>query len=114
MAAATHPFSHWAQQEITPFDRYKGVVQDMQILARRLLIFGMHVHIGIEDRDFAIDCMNVVRYLLPHILALSTSSPFWMGQNTGFKSYRSIVFREFPALRRARTVRSRGANFSAS
>ncbi len=96
VAAATHPFSHWAQQEITPFDRYKGVVQDMQILAQRLLIFGMHVHIGIEDRDFAIDCMNVVRYMLPHILALSTSSPFWLGQNTGFKSYRSIVFEDFP------------------
>ena len=96
VAAATHPFSHWRQQEITPFDRYKGVVQDMQILAQRLLIFGMHVHIGIEDRDFGIDCMNVVRYMLPHILALSTSSPFWMGQNTGFKSYRSIVFEDFP------------------
>ena len=96
VAAATHPFSHWAQQEITPFDRYKGVVQDMQILAQRLLIFGMHVHIGIEDRDFAIDCMNVVRYMLPHVLALSTSSPFWLGQNTGFKSYRSIVFEDFP------------------
>lgn len=96
VAAATHPFSHWSQQEITPFDRYKGVVQDMQILAQRLLIFGMHVHIGIEDRDFAIDCMNVIRYLLPHVLALSTSSPFWQGSNTGFKSYRSIVFEDFP------------------
>ncbi len=96
VAAATHPFSHWAQQEITPFDRYRGVVQDMQILARRLLIFGMHVHIGIEDRDFAIDTMNVVRYMLPHVLALSTSSPFWMGRDTGFKSYRSIIFEDFP------------------
>src|SRR5262245_39113150 len=68
----------------------------MQDLAQQLLIFGTHVHIGIEDREFLIDAMNVVRYFLPHVLCLSTSSPFWMGRNTGLKSYRSIIFRHFP------------------
>jgi len=96
VAAGTHPFSSWMTQEITPQERYMGVKQDMQELAQRLLIFGTHVHIGIEDREFLIDTMNVVRYLLPHILCLSTSSPFWMGRNTGLKSYRSIIFRNFP------------------
>jgi carboxylate-amine ligase len=96
VGAATHPFSRWESQEITPFDRYRGVLQEMQLLAKRLLIFGMHVHIGIEDRRFAIDCMNVVRYMLPHILALSTSSPFWMGRKTGLKSYRAVIFEDFP------------------
>jgi carboxylate-amine ligase len=68
----------------------------MQMLAQRLLIFGTHVHIGIEDPEFLIDAMNVVRYFLPHVLCLSTSSPFWVGQETGLKSYRSIIFRNFP------------------
>jgi carboxylate-amine ligase len=72
------------------------VREDLQELAQRLLIFGTHVHIGIEDREFLIDCMNACRYLLPHVLALSTSSPFWMGRNTGLRSYRSVVFRNFP------------------
>lgn len=96
VAAGTHPFSHWLEQEITPFERYLGVKQDMQELAQRLLIFGTHVHIGVEDPEFRIDAMNVARYLLPHVLALSTSSPFWVGRNTGLKSYRSIIFRNFP------------------
>lgn len=95
-AAGTHPFSSWMEQDITPLERYAGVKQDMQELAQRLLIFGTHVHIGIEDREFLIDAMNVIRYLLPHILCLASSSPFWMGRNTGLKSYRSIVFRNFP------------------
>lgn len=95
-AAGTHPFSNWQDQPITPYDRYAGVKNDMQILAQQLLIFGTHVHIGIEDPEFMIDAMNVVRYLLPHVLCLSTSSPFWVGNNTGLKSYRSIVFRNFP------------------
>jgi carboxylate-amine ligase len=95
-AAGTHPFSSWEKQEITPFERYLGVQNDMQDLARQLLIFGTHVHIGIEDRDFLIDAMNVARYFAPHILCLSTSSPFWIGRNTGLKSYRSIIFRHFP------------------
>src|SRR5437763_16589851 len=95
-AAGTHPFSNWEKQEITPFERYLGVKQDMADLAQQLLIFGTHVHVGIEDRDFLIDAMNVSRYFAPHILCLSTSSPFWTGRNTGLKSYRSIIFRHFP------------------
>jgi carboxylate-amine ligase len=95
-AAGTHPFSSWEKQEITPFERYLGVKQDMADLAQQLLIFGTHVHIGIEDRDFLIDAMNVARYFAPHVLCLSTSSPFWTGRNTGLKSYRSIIFRHFP------------------
>ena len=82
-AAGTHPFSKWETQEITPFERYLGVKQDMGDLAQQLLIFGTHVHIGIEDREFMIDAMNVARYFVPHILCLSTSSPFWCGRNTG-------------------------------
>jgi len=95
-AASTHPFSHWLGQEISPFERYTKTVEDHQVIAQRMLIFGMHVHIGVEDRDFAIDCMNTVRYTLPHILALTTSSPFWSGRPTGLKSYRSIVFEDLP------------------
>src|SRR5260221_2144911 len=105
-AAGTHPFSSWEKQEITPFERYLGVKQDMQDLAQQLLIFGTHVHIGIEDREFLIDAMNVARYLLPHVMCLSTSSPFWMGRNTGLKSYRSIVFRNFPRSGIPRTFQS--------
>lgn len=95
-SAGTHPFSSWQEQEITPFERYLGVKKDMADLAQQLLIFGTHVHIGIEDREFLIDAMNVARYFAPHVLCLSTSSPFWMGRNTGLKSYRSIIFRNFP------------------
>lgn len=96
MCAGTHPFSRWIDQKVTPFPRYLGVLEEMQLLAQRLLIFGMHVHIGVEDRAFAVDTMNVVRYMLPHILALSTSSPFWLGRRTGLKSYRSVIFEDFP------------------
>ena len=96
VAAGTHPISSWMNQEITPFERYKGVVEEMQELALRLLIFGMHVHVGMPDNETTIQVMNVVRYFLPHVLALSTSSPFWMGRNTGFKSYRSSIFSNFP------------------
>jgi carboxylate-amine ligase len=95
-AAGSHPISSWLQQEITPFERYKGVIEEMQDVARQLLIFGMHCHVGMPSRDIGIELMNVARYVLPHLLALSTSSPFWMGRNTGFKSYRSVVFTGFP------------------
>ena len=95
-AAGSHPFSAWQTQEITPLERYIGVKEDLQDLAQRLLIFGTHVHIAIEDREFLIDAMNVSRYFLPHVLALSSSSPFWLGRLTGLKSYRSVVFRNFP------------------
>lgn len=95
-AAGTHPFSSWMTQEITPLERYAGVKADLQDLAQQLLIFGTHIHVGIEDREFLIDAMNVSRYLLPHVLCLSTSSPFWQSRRTGLKSYRSIVFKNFP------------------
>ncbi len=95
-AAGTHPFSTWESQEITPYERYEGLLEDMQVLARQLLIFGMHVHIGIEDKGFAVDAMNTLRYFTPHVLALSSSSPFWEGRNTGLHSYRSAIFKHFP------------------
>ena len=82
-SAATHPFSDWRTQEIHPDQRYKNIVEDMQLVARANLIFGLHVHVGIEDRETAIHMMNHARYFLPHILALSTNSPFWLGMNTG-------------------------------
>lgn len=106
IAAGSHPFSSWLEQQITPLERYMGVKEDLQELAQRLLIFGTHVHVGIEDREFLIDAMNVSRYLLPHVLTLSTSSPFWMGRNTGLKSYRSIVFRDFPRTGIPRSLHS--------
>jgi carboxylate-amine ligase len=96
VAAGTHPFSHWKDQIITDKDRYKILLADMKILAQRLLIFGMHVHIGIPDKDLRIDVMNQFAYFIPHILTLSTSSPFWLGRTTGLKSYRSIVFQDLP------------------
>jgi carboxylate-amine ligase len=95
-SAGTHPFSHWKDQEITPMPRYVDTRESMAQLAQQLLIFGTHVHIGIEDKDFLIDAANVARYVLPHIMCLTTSSPFWIGRNTGLKSYRSVMFRAFP------------------
>jgi glutamate---cysteine ligase / carboxylate-amine ligase len=95
-SAATHPFADWRVQEITPDERYKNIVEDMQLVARANLIFGLHVHIGVEDRETAIHLMNHARYFLPHILALSTNSPFWLGMDTGLKSYRCKVFDKFP------------------
>ncbi|MGA8875639.1 MAG: carboxylate-amine ligase, partial [Candidatus Korobacteraceae bacterium] len=95
-AGSTHPFSDWKSQEIYPDERYARVVEDMQLIARANLVFGLHVHIGIEDRNTSIHIMNSMRYFLPHILALSSNSPFWMGMNTGFKSYRVKVFERFP------------------
>ena len=95
-AASTHPFADWKVQEIYPDERYRQVVEDMQLVARANLVFGLHVHVGIEDRNTAIHIMNSMRYFLPHILALSTNSPFWLGMETGFKSYRSKVFERFP------------------
>jgi carboxylate-amine ligase len=95
-AAGTHPFSNWIDQVITPGERYKNIVEELQQLARSLLIFGMHVHVAVPDRATMIDLMNMARYFLPHLLALSTSSPFWMGRDTGLKSFRTTVFRRFP------------------
>lgn len=95
-ASSTHPFSHWSEQEIYPDQRYYELVEDMQVLARSLLIFGMHIHVGIENRETQIKLMNEIRYFLPHVLALTVNSPFWTGIETGLKSYRSKVFERFP------------------
>jgi glutamate---cysteine ligase / carboxylate-amine ligase len=96
VAASTHPFSHWQDQKIYDDERYNLLVQELQTVARSLLIFGLHVHVGVADPERRIHIMNAARYFLPHVLALTTSSPFWMGQNTGLKSYRSEVFKQFP------------------
>lgn len=96
VAASTHPISHWSEQKIFDDERYQLLIQELQTVARSLLIFGLHVHVGIADRERAIHIMNAARYFLPHVLALSTSSPFWMGHNTGLKSYRSEIFKQFP------------------
>ncbi|HEX8746042.1 MAG TPA: carboxylate-amine ligase [Pyrinomonadaceae bacterium] len=96
VAASTHPISHWSEQKIFDDERYELLIQELQTVARSLLIFGLHVHVGIEDKERAIHIMNAARYFLPHVLALSTSSPFWMGHNTGLKSYRSEIFKQFP------------------
>lgn len=95
-ASGTHPFSHWSKQLITPNPRYDAIVNEMQEAARSNLIFGLHVHVGIKDKDMAIHIMNTVRYFLPHVYALSSNSPFWEGRNTGFKSFRTKVFDKFP------------------
>ncbi len=95
-AASTHPFSTWAAQEVSRGERYTELHTNMAQLARRMLIFGMHIHVGIEDKELLIDVMNQARYFLPHLLALSTSSPFWHGRDTGLKSYRTVVFESLP------------------
>lgn len=95
-SAATHPFADWRKQEIYPDERYATIVEDMQSVARSNLIFGLHVHVGIEDKEAAIQIMNAARYFVPHILGLSANSPFWLGLETGLKSYRCKVFDKFP------------------
>src|SRR5215468_4745877 len=95
-SAGTHPFSHWMDQLITVNDRYATLINDMQQVARVCLTFGLHVHVGIPDREEAIDIMNQARYFLPHLYALSVNSPFWLGQNTGLKAYRQMIFERFP------------------
>ena len=95
-ASGTHPFSEWERQLITDNPRYFEIINEMQDAARSNLIFGLHVHVGMENRQMAIHIANSVRYFLPHIFALSTNSPFWEGRNTGFKSFRTKVFDKFP------------------
>jgi carboxylate-amine ligase len=95
-AAATHPFADWRAQSIYPDARYDAIVEDMQMVARSNLIFGLHVHVGVEDPETAVQLMNAARYFVPHLLALSTNSPFWRGMETGLKSYRCKVFDKFP------------------
>ncbi len=96
MAASTHPFAAWGEQKRTEKDRYKELAENLQGVVRRLVISGMHVHVGIDDDDLRIDLMNQVSYFLPHLLALSTSSPFWQGKDTGLRSYRLAVWDELP------------------
>ncbi len=96
VSAGAHPFSHWQSQLITEHDRYKMLEEDLQDVVRSILIFGLHVHVGIPDRDLLIEIMNEARYFLPHLLALSTNSPFWQGRVTGLKSYRTIIWQQFP------------------
>jgi len=95
-SAGTHPFSHWQEQQITEQERYKILEEELQDVIRELLIFGQHVHVGIPDRDRRIEVMNEARYFLPHLLAISTSSPFWLARNTGLKSYRHVIWSRFP------------------
>ena len=94
--AGTHPFSRWHEQEITQLDRYKILEEELQDVVRSLLIFGLHIHVAIPEPELRIEVLNEARYFLPHLLALSTSSPFWLGRNTGLKSYRSVIWSNFP------------------
>jgi len=94
--AGTHPISRWNDQRITDHDRYKMLEEELQDVVRSLVIFGLHVHVAIPDPEHRIEVLNEARYFLPHLLALRTSSPFWMGRNTGLKSYRSVVWSNFP------------------
>ena len=96
IASSTHPFGEWSSQRPTRKDRYDTLARDHQTVARRLLICGMHVHVGIDDDELRVDLMQQAVYFLPHLLALSTSSPFWQGTDTGLKSYRLSVFDEMP------------------
>jgi carboxylate-amine ligase len=96
IAASTHPFANWANQETTEDERYLRLAEDFQQVARQLVVCGMHVHVGIDDPDLRIDLMNQVKYMLPHLLALSTSSPFWDGSPTGLHAYRLVIFQNLP------------------
>ncbi len=95
-SAGTHPFSKWQDQLVTEKDRYKDLEEEMQDVVRELLIFGLHVHVGIPDDQLRIEILNEARYFLPHLLAFSASSPFWLGRKTGIKSYRSVIWSRFP------------------
>ena len=96
IAASTHPFGRWTEQKQTPIERYQDLTTEMQAAARRLLICGMHVHVGIDDDELRIDLMNQLRYFVPHLLAMSASSPFWEGINTGLRCYRLTIFDALP------------------
>lgn len=96
VAAGAHPFSLWQSQRITQDDRHKVLEQDLQDVVRSILIFGLHVHVHIPDRDIMVEIMNEARYFVPHMLALSSNSPFWQGRVTGLKSYRTIIWQQFP------------------
>ena len=111
MVAGAHPFSYWErEQEESP--RYRALIEDTQFIARRLLAFGMYVHVGIDDRNLAIDVMNAMRYLLPHILCLANASPFWQGSDTGLASYRSVLLDALPRTGIPNAFRSLNAYLS--
>ena len=103
-AASTHPFADWRAQDIYPDERYKQVVEDLQLVARANLVFGLHIHVGIEDRNTAIHIMNSMRYFLPHILALSSNSPFWEGTKTGIQVVSVESLRALPAHQHPRRL----------
>ena len=105
VAASTHPTASWTDQQNTDKERYQTLTEDFQALARRQVISGMHIHAEIEDEDLRIDLMNQVGYFLPHLLALSTSSPFWAGQDTGLKAFRRAVAGDLPRSGSPETVR---------
>ena len=96
IAASTHPFARWSTQQPTERERYQAIAKDLAGVGRRLVICGMHVHVGIEDDELRIDLMNQARYFLPHLLVLSTSSPFAEGEDTGLKCYRLAAYQELP------------------
>jgi len=107
-AAGTHPISHWANIPITQAARYDQIVYDLQMIARANLVFGLHVHVAVEDPETRIQVMNAARYFLPHVFALSVNSPFWCGHDTGWKSYRAKVFERFPRTGLPDSFRSAG------
>jgi len=96
IAASTHPFALWTEQQTSPIQRYSNLSEELQTAARRLLICGMHVHVGVEDDELRIDLLSQMRYFLPHLLSLSTSSPFWEGMDTGLRSYRLTILDTLP------------------
>ncbi|MHC4339355.1 MAG: carboxylate-amine ligase [Planctomycetota bacterium] len=105
-AAGTHPFTHWSEVSTTENERYNKILDDLQVVARANVIFGLHVHVGIEDRDTLIHIFNMARYFVPHMMALAVNSPFWCGRDTGWKSYRTKIFEKFPRTGIPNTFRS--------
>jgi glutamate---cysteine ligase / carboxylate-amine ligase len=96
VASGAHPFASWQDLDITDDERYRLLTENLQDIARSISVYGLHVHVGVDDRDHSIELMNEVRYFLPHILALSVNSPFWEGRDTGIKSYRSVIWGRMP------------------
>jgi carboxylate-amine ligase len=96
VASGAHPFGDWQNMDITDDERYSSLTEQLQDIARSIAVYGLHVHVGVDDRDHSIELMNEARYFLPHILALSVNSPFWEGRNTGIKSYRSVIWGRMP------------------
>jgi len=105
-AAGTHPFTHWSEVTTTEDERYNKILDDLQVVARANVIFGLHVHVGIADRDTLIHIFNMARYFVPHMMALAVNSPFWCGRDTGWKSYRTKIFEKFPRTGIPNTFRS--------